>query len=99
MDSPQDALGGGADAFKSGKIFRPCPNHIGKAAKVGDEGFGQWLDIRTRQGGEQQQLQKFIIRHALPIRVQKTLAQTLPVAVVMGGGGVICIRHDPSRLG
>ena len=61
MNHLQCADGRFPDAIDVEQAFGRGRDHIGKAAEAGDQGFGQRLHIAPRNGGEQHQLQQFVI--------------------------------------
>src|SRR5262249_27814863 len=61
-------------------------NHLGKRAEPGDQVLCERFHIATRQGAEQNELQKLVVGKRARPGLEETLAQPLAMAVEMGSG-------------
>jgi hypothetical protein len=87
-------VGGGLDHFelRDGSIAEPVylgktrpwrRNHLAERPESRDERLRQRLDIPARQRAKQHKLEKLIVRDRVAGRLAKTIAQALPMAMIV----------------
>jgi hypothetical protein len=75
-----------ADAFDLAQPGGGRGDDLGEGAELGDQRFGQRLDVALRNGAEHHQFEQFVIADRLGAGLAETRAQALAVTVVMRRG-------------
>src|SRR5258707_15610415 len=75
--------GGVAEPVNLGKTGPRRRDHLAERAEFRDQGFRQRLDVPAWQRAKQHELEKLVIGDGIATGLAETLAQSLPMAVIM----------------